>query len=212
MFKSLILSLIFQLNALGVSLKNKIKKTPDGINLYSFFFKKINNNIEKSDAAELRKRELLYKNWHLNVYEPIQKEIQKNMNSSNADMARHIRNLKYLEYLQHVNKYGYAFQEDYEPTDYDPCDVISLCANVPVKLRDPTTIRQRIQHKEDRTILKLITGKDFTDKQTDRIKLPLIMNDTESRGDLDWNSWILDQYNTIESTVRTKSGLVFFKL
>ena len=35
------------------------------------------------------------------------------------------------------------------------------------------------------------------------------MNDTESRGDLDWNSWILDQYNTIESTVRPKSGLVF---
>jgi len=130
------------------------------------------------------------------------------MNSSNADMARHIRNLKYLEYLQHVNKYGYAFQEDYEPTDYDPCDVVSLCANVPVKLKDPTTIRQRIQYKEDRTILKLITGKDFTDKQTDRIKLPLIMNDNESRGDLDWNSWLLDQYNNIESNVRTKSGLV----
>ena len=131
------------------------------------------------------------------------------MNSSNAEYARNIRNLKYLEYLQHINKYGCAFQEDYEPTDYDPTDVISMCACLPVKLKDPTSIRQRIQYKEDKAILKLVTGHDFSDKQTDRIKLPLIINDNETRTDLDWNSWLLDQYNSIESNVRTKSGLVF---
>ena len=124
---------------------------------FAFDLQKINTNIEKSEAAELRKRELIYKNWHLNVYEPIQREIQKNMNSTN-DYARNIRNLKYLEYLQYVNKYGYAFQEDFEAAEYDPTDVISICANIPIRLKDPTTIRQRLQHKEDRTILKLITG------------------------------------------------------
>jgi hypothetical protein len=128
------------------------------------------------------------------------------MNSSTAEYARNVRNLKYLEYLQYCNKYGCAYQEDYESEEYDPTDVIPMCACLPIKLKDPTMIRQRIQSKEDRAILKLVTGHDLNDRQTDRIKLPLIINDNESRTDLDWNSWLLDQYNSIESNVRMRSG------
>ena len=171
-----------------------------------FFLKIIETDIEKSEETELRKQELLYKNWYLNVFEPIKSGVQKRMQSSKADYARNIRNLRYLEYLHQVNKLGGVYQDDFEPCEYNPMNLVNLEANLKSRIRDPTSIPLRKRSKEERMILKWMTGKEFTRKEAEETKLPIIINDNETRADLDWNRWLLDQYNTIESTVREKSA------
>ena len=171
-----------------------------------FLFQVIDNEIEKSHTSELRKRELLYKNWYLKVYEPIQSKIRNNMLSSNADYARDIRSLRYLEFLHQVNKLGGVYQDDYERNEYDPMNLLNMDSSLTHKLKDPTHISTRKFLEEDGMVLKWITGKDFTNKETENTKLPIIINESPTRADLDWNDWILDQYNSIESMVREKSS------
>ena len=60
--------------------------------------------IEHSDLVELRKRELLHKNWNDRVYEPIRRKIIKAMNSTDwVEIDRRRREL-HRQYLEHVNR------------------------------------------------------------------------------------------------------------
>ncbi|CAF0823854.1 unnamed protein product [Brachionus calyciflorus] len=166
----------------------------------------INKDIQKSDVSQLRRKELIYKNWHLNVYEPIQREIQKNMNSSNALYARSLRNIRYMEFLNQVNEKGCVYRDDFQPEEYDPTNLVPLGAHFVKPLKDPTSVRQRKNYDEEKLIYKCITGKKFTSNQIDKSKLPIIINDNESRADIDWNKWILNNHSTINSTARIKSS------
>lgn len=127
------------------------------------------------------------------------------MNGHNADYARNVRNLRYLEYLHHVNKHGCCFQDDYQSEVYDPVDLIHLDATLSKQLKDPTSVPQRKSFKEDKTIYKCQTGKTFSSKQIERTKLPIILNDNETRADLDWNRWMLNEHSSMESDARFKS-------
>lgn len=127
------------------------------------------------------------------------------MNSPHAQYARATRNLRYLEYLQQVNKKGYVFQDDFQPEEYDPTNIIPLDACLPNKLKDPTSVSQRKNFNEEKTIYKCITGKTYSQSQIERTKLPIIINDNETRADIDWQKWILNDHNTMESNVRKKS-------
>jgi hypothetical protein len=160
--------------------------------------------LEEFTINEYRKKELVYKNWHLNVYEPIQREITKNINE-NGEFAREMRNTKYVEYLKQVNSRGAAYRDDYEPEDYDPTNIVQIDANISNKLRDPTNLPLRKTHNEDKTVVRCINGRMFSAKDTEAMKLPIIINDSESRNDIDWNSWQLKHYDNIESTARAKS-------
>lgn len=128
------------------------------------------------------------------------------MNCYKAEYARNSRNHKYGEYISHVNKYGGAYQDDFEPNDYDPTGVVKLDVNLPTRLKDPTTLPQRKNYNEINTIYRCNTGRNFTQKQVEKTKLPIIVNDNQTRADLDWNDWLLNQYNTVESTVRNRSA------
>jgi hypothetical protein len=154
----------------------------------------------------LRKKELLYKKWYLDVYEPIQKEVYKNVNSSSAEYARNVRNLRYLEFLHHSNKRGAVYRDDFEPDEYDPTDVISLDANLSKKLNDPTCLAQRKSFNEQSLIYKCAYGREFTMKEVESSRLPVIENDNTTRKDLNWKKWILNEHNTMDSKARIKSA------
>ena len=136
---------------------------------------------------------MIYKNWYLNVYEPIQREICKNMASPCAENARTSRYTRYLEYLEQVNRHGSVYQDDFEPAEYDPTNLINLDASVQRKLDDPTNLPQRKQFKE----LSMVNS---------HLKLPTITKVESPRSHVVWNNWLLDQYNSIESNVRAKSA------
>lgn len=155
---------------------------------------KITRRIEQTEREKERKREIIYKNWYRNVYEPIQDGIYNMMLSTDAQYARKIRNSKYLEYLNQCNKRQSVFQDDFEPTEYDPIHMLNLDASVSCKLLDPTTLAQRKVDKE----LGLM--------RTNMQRLPTIRRANSPRSDVVWNNWILDQYNTIDSGVRAKSA------
>ena len=165
----------------------------------------IRHNINDSELRELRKRELKYKLWHTNVYEPIQKEVYKNVNGESAEYARYIRNLRYLEFLHHTNKRGGVCQDDFEPEEYNPVDLVNLDATLN-RLKDPTHLRQRKDHDEQNVIYKCMFGKDFTAKEINKTKLPVIMNDNESRKNIDWNRYLIMHHSAIESPARVKSS------
>ena len=176
---------------------------------FLIFFEKLLKDIDRDlyDFAvkEYRKKELLYKNWYLNVYEPIQKQVNKNI-SENGQYARNVRNEKYLEYLNRVNRHGCSFQDDFEPEDYNPIDIVQIDANLGKRLKDPTTLPLRKTHLEDNTIIRCVSGRNLTQKQTQQTRLPVIINDNETRADLDWNHWILKHHDQIESTSRANSA------
>ena len=177
--------------------------------IFLFFFNKdIDRDLYEFTVNEHRKKELMYKNWYLNVYEPIQKQVNKNM-TENGQYARNMRNEKYLEYLNQVNKHGAAYQDDFEPEYYNPIDIVQLDAHLPKRLRDPTNLPIRKTHIEDHIVIKCANDRNFSQKQTQQTRLPVILHDNETRADLDWNTWILKQYDQIESKVRAKSGLDF---
>jgi hypothetical protein len=116
-----------------------------------------------------------------------------------------MRNTKYVEYLNQVNRHGCAYRDDYEREDYDPTNIVQLDANLPKKLRDPTNLPLRKTHNEDKTVIRCINGRILSAKETETTKLPIILNDNESRSDIDWNCWVLKQYSNIESTARGRS-------
>lgn len=118
-------------------------------------FKEIEESIERCEARQLRRKELLYKNWYINVYEPIQIEIYKNMHGHKAEFARLTRDLKYAEYLEKVNERGCSFQDDFAPEDYDPTAIVKIDATVTRKLRDPTNLPKRKTLIEENTILNV---------------------------------------------------------
>lgn len=154
---------------------------------------KVNTRIDQCEREKVRKREMIYKNWYRNVYEPMQTEIYKTMLSNSAEYARNFRNLKYLEYLNQCNQRNSCYQDDFEPAEYDPVSVVNLDASVGGRYLDPTTLPQRKEMKEVNMI-------------SQDIRLPIITKYDSPRSDVVWNNWVLDQYNTIDSTVRSKSA------
>jgi hypothetical protein len=176
----------------------------------------LNNNITTSNFHELRKKEMRYKNWHLNVYSPLQSEIIRNANSPLADTARNIRDLKYLQYLDRVNNFGCSFRDDFESKEYDPIGgLISLEVNMGKQFKDPTNLPQRKYQKEENTLLKCMYGahedetlsKDnqYLLEQIEKMHTPFIIhNSNENRKKIIWNDWLLEKYNYIQSDLRDK--------
>lgn len=123
----------------------------------------------------------------------MQSEIYNLMDSNEAEFARNLRDLKYLEYLNQCNKRSRCYQDDFEPKEYNPVDLMNLDASLHENLLDPTILTQRKENME----LGLIAEK---------IKLPVIAKYQSPRSDIVWKNWIMSKYNTIDSPIRIKSA------
>jgi hypothetical protein len=158
------------------------------------------------EFKQLRKKEVTYKEWYLNVYMPIKKEIFKSLSNKNTiNRAKSQKDL-YYEYLKYVDKHGFTFREDYEKTKQDPTDLLYIHAKFDRELKDPTNLPQRKYFHEEKMIFRCLTGKNLTKTQVNLIKLPHIVNDNNSRLNLEWKDWLLDHYNWIHSEARIKSS------
>lgn len=123
----------------------------------------------------------------------MQSEIFNLMGSNQAEHARNLRDLKYLEYLDQCNKRTRCYQDDFEPKEYNPVDMINLDASLRENLLDPTLLTRRKERMELGLIAK-------------NSKLPVIARHESPRSDVVWNNWIMNKYNTIDSPIRIKSA------
>ena len=123
----------------------------------------------------------------------MQSEIYNLMASNQAELARNLRNLKYLEYLNQCNKRARCYQDDFEPSEYNPIEMVNLDASLHENLLDPTLLTRRKESRELGIIAK-------------NNKLPGINKHESPRSDIVWNNWIMEKYNTIDSTIRIKSA------
>jgi hypothetical protein len=165
---------------------------------FFFNFKKIIKDIEAKlkniDEAELRKKEITYKNWRINVQETVQREINKVTDCNNALEAKNIRDVNYISYIKHINKYGSSFQDDFDPKDYNPLEKGAMSAKVYEK--DLINVNQR---------------KLFDENQIIKSKSSLPNLEMRSRSDISWNKWLSQKYNAVESKIRIRSRYFEFE-
>src|SRR4051812_9504996 len=135
----------------------------------------MDNYITKTDVENLRKKELMYKNWYFNVFEPLRSEIHHTTNTY-AKSARHMRDAKYQEYLRQVNKHGTSHRDDYTDSEYDPCDYGVIDASIAGELVDPTRVAMRKFAREENVQLRCRLGRTLSAKQIDKLRLPIIVN------------------------------------
>ncbi|XP_070190064.1 uncharacterized protein [Littorina saxatilis] len=78
----------------------------------------LNEYLEHTDLLELRKRELLHKNWNEKVYEPIRRQILAAMNGQDWTEKDRRRRELHCQYLEHVNRKGHVFLDTMDKGEY----------------------------------------------------------------------------------------------
>ena len=69
-----------------------------------FYFQDITDFLQYKKLLDFRKKEVLHKQWNKSVYQPIQKEIEKEINGPTySELSKRKREL-HKEYLEHTNK------------------------------------------------------------------------------------------------------------
>ena len=149
----------------------------------------------------MRKKEITYKNWRINVQEPIKREINKAANCPSAINAKTMRDINYVSYLRHLNKYGCAFQDDFDSKDYDP--LLRTCVSAKISEKELKNVNQR-KAMEENQILNNISIPTNVQKY-EKLSMPSLMNEMKSRSDISWNKWLTQKYNAVESKIRIRS-------
>ncbi|XP_068953476.1 protein FAM228B-like [Petaurus breviceps papuanus] len=132
-----------------------------------FIVKGMYKYLDYQEMLTVRRRELLYRRWALNVGEPLKQKIREKVSPPRSIIKR--KQGDYDRYIQYSNKKGNAFIDHYDPEDYDPFYMRSkdpqyLKVTLP-PFRDPLLQAQRHRAEENRTILQCETGKRYTMKE-----------------------------------------------
>lgn len=89
------------------------------LNTENGFIKELEKVLNQHDVAELRRRELLHKQWTERRWLPLQKHLHQRVSSCGAtDIKR--RQSFYSHFLQHCNSKGCVFLDIYNLKEYDP--------------------------------------------------------------------------------------------
>ncbi|XP_078398176.1 protein FAM228A isoform X5 [Cetorhinus maximus] len=155
------------------------------------------------DMLNLRRKELLYKKWNDDVYEPLQWKVKARLNQS---IER--RRPSVLQYLDYCDKKEPVFLEEYSPDDFNPF-VRHLCKPHKFKTRtstlnDPLLLQSRNKSVEDNAILQCQEGKLYSLKETEEFhksQLPLV---PLGRQNIDSIKWLSVPLNYIESDIRQR--------
>jgi hypothetical protein len=139
------------------------------------------------------------------VHEAVRKDIIKNAQSSNAFYSKILKDLQYIEYLKHVNKFGHVYNDDYDKSDYDPFNKISLKSKVvETDLRDSTNVYQRKLAKESK-IAEPITENVYGSVAVSPIKPINLASLSVQTSKLTWKKWFEQDHNNVDSMIRLKS-------
>lgn len=173
------------------------------------FVKDIEEYLMYKDILELRKKEMLHKKWNDRVYEPLRKKILEAMDSHDwPELDRRKREL-HKQYLEFVNQKGHVFLDTMDPREYY-AQALTGHRPAPIKIttgafRDPLLSQGRQRSAEDRTILRCLTGYEYTDKDIEQVKLPPLPLVPLGRHGTDSIKWLQMPLHNIESTPRMAS-------
>ncbi|XP_033741141.1 protein FAM228B-like isoform X5 [Pecten maximus] len=185
------------------------------------FVKNLEEYITYKDVMEQRKKEMLHKKWNDRVFEPLRKNIIDAMDSDDwPELDRRKREL-HKQYLEFTNQKGHVFLDTMDPEEYyaqalnghrpAPIKAVVLQDIEDVRqvstaaLRDPLLSQGRQRSAEDRTILRCITGYNYTDKDLEQVKLPPLPLVPLGRHGTDSLKWLEMPLHNIESTPRLAS-------
>lgn len=161
----------------------------------------MNVTLAENELKTQQKKELIYRDWLCSVYEPLKRELTK-IQDNTYEQDVYLRDLNYVEYLKQVNKRGAVYQDDYDPSDYNPFKHLIRQNSKKSKTRKfIANIHERKLQKENSII------SNFDNENESKRLLGLRCSNT--RSDINWDQWLKEKYNDIESTERIKSGYVF---
>ncbi|XP_071135807.1 protein FAM228B-like isoform X7 [Mytilus edulis] len=182
----------------------------------STFVKDIEEYVCHKDVMDLRKKEMLHKKWNDRVHEPLRKKIIDVMDGDDwPELDRRKREL-HKQYLEFVNEKGHVFLDTMDPREYyaqalnghRPAPIKALFTAKEVqtqKFRDPLLSQGRERSEEERTIMRCMTGYNYTDKDIDQVKLPPLPLVPLGRHGTDSIKWLQMPLHNIESTPRMAS-------
>ncbi|XP_048765583.1 protein FAM228B-like isoform X11 [Ostrea edulis] len=196
------------------------------------FVRDMQNVVKSKDVLDLRKREMLHKKWNDRVYEPLRGKIIDVMDGEDwPELDRRKREL-HKQYLEFVNQKGHVFLDTMDPSEYyaqalnghRPAPIKHTCLKWSKHLavakrrfdhqhykiatkafRDPLLSQGRERSAEERTILRCLTGNDYTDKDIEQVKLPPLPLVPLGRHGTDSIRWLEMPLHNIESTPRMAS-------
>lgn len=173
------------------------------------FVKDVEDFITHREITNLRKKEVLHKNWNERVYKPLRKKIIEAMDSNDwPEVDRRKREL-HRQYLEFTNEKGHVFLDTMDPEEY-----YAMALNghrpAPIKietrpLHDPLISQGRQRNEEDRTILRCMTGYRYSDKDIEQVKMPAMPLVPLGRHGTDSICWLKMPLSNIESTPRLAS-------
>lgn len=177
----------------------------------STFVRDLEDYVAHKEVMDLRKKEILHKKWNDRVHEPLRKKIIDVMDGSDwPELDRRKREL-HKQYLEFVNEKGHVFLDTMDPREYY-AQALNGHRPAPIKVqtqkfRDPLLSQGRERSEEERTILRCMTGYNYTDKDIDQVKLPRLPLVPLGRHGTDSIKWLQMPLHNIESTPRMASRL-----
>lgn len=173
------------------------------------FVRDMENVVSSKEVLDLRKKEMLHKKWNDRVYEPLREKIIDVMDGEDwPELDRRKREL-HKQYLEFVNEKGHVFLDTMDPSEYY-AQALNGHRPAPIKIatkafRDPLLSQGRERSAEERTILRCLTGNDYTDKDIEQVKLPPLPLVPLGRHGTDSVRWLEMPLHNIESTPRMAS-------
>ncbi|XP_027605067.1 protein FAM228B isoform X2 [Pipra filicauda] len=83
-------------------------------------WQEVDRYLRHNDFLNLRKKEIVYKEWLKDVLEPVLQKIEDEMGSQSIEEMQKRKQEQLSQYLNYCNKKGYVFLDYFDPSEYDP--------------------------------------------------------------------------------------------
>ncbi|XP_018590616.1 protein FAM228A isoform X2 [Scleropages formosus] len=134
------------------------------------FVKDLDDFLQRWEALELRRKELLHRRWTQNVWNPIQKRIEQHVLRRISESPDKMRAM--LErYLKYCDTKGFVFLDNYDPLEYNPFErhINRQCYSkvFSPEPTDPLLLRSQGTVKEQSGFLRSQTGHVYNRKESE---------------------------------------------
>lgn len=169
----------------------------------------IDEFLRENDLLNLRRKELLHKEWHENVYTPTRKKIEATFEEGYMLLNQRKR-AEYLKYLEYKNKKGDVFLDVISKEEYDPLCLLQKGSQTKLqartgRLHDPLLAQERQRIDEQRTIHRCQTGEVLTDDEIQKSWLPPMPLRPLGRHGTTCTTWKEMPLTLIESPIHDRS-------
>ncbi|XP_002739880.3 protein FAM228B-like [Saccoglossus kowalevskii] len=171
------------------------------------FVKDIDEFVTNKDYLDLRKKEMLHKKWSERVYEPLQKQIYREMKVQYPGVESRKRNL-HDNYVDYCNRRP-VFLDTMSKNDYNPLELQNprpapIIATTE-ELEDPLIAQEKVRNEEDKAVVRCMTGKSLSDKEIEQYRLPPLPLVPLGRHGTECSSWLAMKLHDIDSDSRVQS-------